>query len=65
MQITARVEVSRFPNDVLLQLVVVHLPGRLHEEHRRRTASPDDNTIRDEATACRSDIVFDGSVEEG
>jgi len=65
MQIPPRMEVPRLPDDLLLQLLTVHLDCGLDEDGRGGSAETDDDAGCDEGRAHRHSVVFDGSIKMG
>lgn len=61
VEVPSRVEVPRPTDDLLLQPLLVHrhVRVRFDEENRRRPPVPDDDALRDESVARRTDVVLD------
>ena len=61
MDITARVELPRLPNDILLELLGVHgtLLRSLDEQGRRCSTVPNDDTLENKFTAHSTNVILD------
>jgi hypothetical protein len=53
-------EVARFPDDLFLEFVVVHVDCRLNKHDRRGTPASNHNALGDQGTAHRPRVIFYG-----
>ena len=53
-------EVACFPNDLSLELVVVHVDGGLDEHDGRRSSAPHHDALRNQGAAHSTRVILDG-----